>query len=146
MFLKKSCSSDGDGDGLGAGDVCALTENAAARITNGRTTLKRHCERLFLRMLLSPLDKGSCYEQLLAYDQHYKRIRLDAALRPATGRRGRRFGDFSRAQKDFLCLRIERDRPRARLRLHWPSVFIIIRRLLVKCIQHAFAAREENQL
>src|SRR5689334_13904048 len=69
MFLKKSCSSDGEGDGdgegVGAGDVCALTETAAAKIKNGTTTLKRHCERLFLRMLLSPLDTVDTSSYLL---------------------------------------------------------------------------------
>src|SRR5689334_21866836 len=61
MFLKNSCSSDGDGEGVGAGDVCALTETAAPRTIKERTMPKRHCERLFLRMLISPFQKRAVY-------------------------------------------------------------------------------------
>src|ERR1044072_8569417 len=56
MFLKSPASSEGAGDGLGvgAGDVCARTATTLNRNTNGRPMPKRHCERLFLRMLCSP--------------------------------------------------------------------------------------------
>src|SRR6185503_12359695 len=54
MFLKNSCSSDGVGEGLGAGDCACTTAAHAANVTSERSMPKRHCDRLILRMVFSP--------------------------------------------------------------------------------------------
>src|SRR5213078_1142853 len=56
-----------------------------------------------------------------------------------------RFTVFSRTQKYLLCFRIEGHRPRARLRLYWSKVFVIVRGLFVKDAQDTFATRKEGQ-
>src|SRR6185295_18535189 len=50
MFFKNSCSSDGVGDGVGDG-LCACK---AVVVANINTIPKRHCDVLFLRILISP--------------------------------------------------------------------------------------------
>src|SRR5215470_4395765 len=47
MFLKNSCSSEGVGDG-----VCACKATVVASVN--KIMPKRHCDRLFLRMLIPP--------------------------------------------------------------------------------------------
>src|SRR5262245_47052012 len=56
MFLKNSLSSDGVGVGVGGGDVCASRATAVASINS--IMPKRHCDRLFLRMLIHLAGSG----------------------------------------------------------------------------------------